>query len=290
MDEKKALAVIEKHKNEGALVFVNENDLNPQSLFKTLTTKIQAVPTDFHEKPINGEMMPKAHHLQRIAEAAGITFDTKDIVKNETSWTVTVTAIRRGPDGIMYHVDASYDYDWVDRAKDGPKKFALQRAETGAQLRAIRKILGLPVTFNRDNFQRAVVVCRIVANTDELLKNPEMRKTALQIATNGASDIYGPKDVTPQIEALEEPQEETGEEPIDFGEDTASDDGEDWELAAAKQSLEEYQNNEAVKSYVSKGNGRHPIQAIEETLNNPNVTVEEINNLITLLKKIPGVA
>lgn len=278
MDKNNALAVIEQHKNDGALVFINENDLNPQSLFKTMTTKIPAVRTDFHDKPINGEMMPKAHHLQRIAEAAGITFDTKDIIKNETSWTVTVTAIRRGPDGIMYHVDASYDYDWVDREKDGPKKFALQRAETGAQLRAIRKILGLPVTFNQENFLRVVVVCRVVADTDKLLEDPEMRKAAIEIATNGAASIYGPKDVTPEREAIAAP--EVTAEPVEDNDDFATFDQapEDARKALHVQ-LEDWLLAEPVAS------SKDASTMIRELIAKEDATVEEMQALIDRCKK-----
>jgi len=199
MADTKALEVIKQYQSKGALVFIDENDLQPQRMFRTVTTMIPVVRSDFHDQPINGEMMPKAHHLHRIAEDAGITFDTIDIKKNETSWTVTARAFRRGPDGTIGHVDASYDYDWVDRAKDGPKKFALQRAETGAQLRAIRKILGMPVAFSKDNFERAIAVCRIVINTDEMLDDPGMRQAAISHAVGATRNLFGPdRNVTPR--------------------------------------------------------------------------------------------
>jgi len=276
--ENKALAVIERHEKDGALVFMNEGDLQPQTMFKAVVTKIPVVPTDFHDKPINGEMLPKAHHVQKIADAAGVSLETINTVKNDTSWTVTARASRRGPDGLTTSVTASYDYDWVERAKDGPKKFALQRAETGAHLRAIRKILGLPVAFNRENFQRAVVVCRIVVDTGEMLKAPETRQAALSMATGAVDTVFGPeKDVTPQIEAPEVDAEvvtETVQDVDDFATFDAEPEDNIDNTRALRIQLEEWLLDPTI------ARSKDADKMIRDVLGNADATAEDIQAMI----------
>lgn len=191
------------------LVLYQQEDLHPQRMFKAVKTRIHVVESDFHAKPVNGQMMPKQHHVNRIADAAGITFETVDKVLGETSWTVTVRAFKRGPDGTPRHGDGSYSYDWVERAKDGGKRVALQRAETGARLRSIRAVVGVPTAFDRDNFDRAIEVCRIVVDTDALLEDPDMREAAINHALGAEKSLYGPRerDVSPEPAQIEAPEE-----------------------------------------------------------------------------------
>lgn len=204
MSDTKAVA----NTDQKPLTLYRPEDLQPQAMFKAVKTLIPVVPSDFHEKPINGQMMPKQHHVNRIADAAGITFETVEKVKDDTSWTVTVRASKRGPDGTMRSADGSYNYDWVEREKDGGKRVALQRAETGARLRAIRAVVGIPTAFDRDNFQRALEVCRIVVDTDALLNDPEMRNAAIDHALGAKHAMYGPgeRNVTAEHEQIEAPE------------------------------------------------------------------------------------
>ncbi len=218
MSDETAQQALQKYQAEsGTQIYVNETDLRTQRMFVAVVTKIPVVKSDFHDTPVNGKMMPQAHHVHRIAIAAGITFETVHMEKDETSWTTTVRAFRRDTDGTIAHVDGSCNYDWVDRKSEGGlKKFALQRAETGAQLRAIRKILGIPTAFDRDNFERAIVVCRIDVNTDAMLDDPGMREAAIDHALAAGKSLFGPRDVPlepTQIEAPDADGFETADEP-----------------------------------------------------------------------------
>lgn len=235
--------------SQNPLVLYRPEDLQPQAMFKAIKTLIPVVPSDFHSQPINGQMMPKQHHVNRIADAAGITFETVDKVKDDTSWTVTVRAFKRGPDGTMRSADGSYNYDWVERAKDGGKRVALQRAETGARLRAIRAVVGIPTAFDRDNFDRALEVCRIVVDTGSLLADPNMRTAAINHALGAKDSLYGPgeRDVTPereQIEApAEKPQATASDDPDadDFDLDATDDEPIGEDKARVWKALEEYE-------------------------------------------------
>ena len=285
MDEKKALAVLEKHK--GDLVYVRPEDLQTQRMFVPQVTVIEAVEQDFHN--IKGKMMPKSHHLNRIGEAAGVDFVFGEVEKLDNhTWVGRSQGRRRQPDGSWrksniceYEFDAEVRAETDAGATSGKKyqdllleyrKFGRQRAESGAKARVIRELVGIPTAFDKENFQRAMVVSRIAINTDELLDNPETRKVAIEAAMNGAASIYGPKDVTPDVTAqIEAP--EAVEEDDDFATFDQPNPGED----KAKQlriQLEDWLLAEPVAS------SKQAAGMIRELLANESATVEEMQALI----------
>jgi hypothetical protein len=67
-------------------------------------------------------------------------------------------------------------------------KHARQRAESGAKLRVIRELTGMPTAFSKEEIKKPMVFSRVVQNTDYLLKTPEGRMLAAAQAT-GTQDV-----------------------------------------------------------------------------------------------------
>jgi hypothetical protein len=163
------------------------------------------------------------------------------------------------------------------------RKVARQRASTGARLRVIRELLGIPIAFSHENFERAIVVCRIGVNTDALLESPDMRKAAINQALGVSQEIYGPseRNVTPEREALEAPAEEAKEEPAQ--ESAAHDDDPFDEKEAdlseeqkARIALEEWLNSDVLKESAK--------DLIRATLDDENATLAALLSLIERCK------
>ena len=224
MDEKKAVAIIAQH--AGDLVYVRPEDLQTQRMFIPQVTVLHSVPGDFHERKINGKIMPKSHHVDRIGEAAGVEFVAEQCgtrKEGDRLYVGWAQGRRRLPDGTWRKSSKQeYEFDVDDRAKevflknansyrDDDKKelyiielktTARQRASTGARLRVIRELVGIPISFEPAEIKKALVVSRIAVNTDVLLENPETRQAAVDAALGHTKAIYGPEDVTPEREAL----------------------------------------------------------------------------------------
>ena len=314
MSDSTALAVVQEAERQHDLVYVKPEDLQVQKMFVPVVTRIPATPDDFHN--ISGNYMPKGHLTDKIGLAAGIDFyeGACGVEKiDDHTWVGRAQGRRRLPDGtwltspiLEYEFDAEiraeevFEKDREGKYKDEKarkllliefKKFGRARANTGARYRVIRELVGMPISFKRDQLQKALVVHRIAVNTDAMIEDPNLRQAAIGHALHVEAHIFEPEEPKQLEERLVEENGE-GEGPeIDFGtapEEPATE--KDDPVQEAKMRLEEYQNNEAVSSYVTKGNGRHPIQAIKETLADENATLEEIENLIELLRKIPGVS
>lgn len=227
MDTEKALEVIKQH--AGDLVYVRPEDLQTQKMFIPQVTVLHALPGDFHDRKINGKIMPKSHHVDRIGEAAGVEFIAEQCgtrKEGDRTYVGWAQGRRRMPDGFWRKsTKQEYEFDVDDRAQEvflkatdnryktpekrelyiiELKKAARQRASTGARLRVIRELVGIPIAFEQSEIQKAMVVSRIAVNTDVLLDDPATRQAAVAAAIGTSSEIYGPKDVTPDQEALPE--------------------------------------------------------------------------------------
>jgi hypothetical protein len=109
------------------------------------------------------------------------------------------------------------------------QKVAAQRANTGARLRVIRELVGMPTAFEGKDLNKPLYLGRIVQNTDYILKTPEGRAmaTAKALGVDVAS-LFGAKkptidsstgtdDITPAETTKPEPEGSNGK-----GNDTAN--------------------------------------------------------------------
>jgi hypothetical protein len=83
------------------------------------------------------------------------------------------------------------------------QKVACQRASTGARLRVIRSLVGMPISFSPDEISKPLVFSRIVQNTNYILDMPEGRLLAAAQATGAdISHVFGGRKAIPEpIEA-----------------------------------------------------------------------------------------
>jgi hypothetical protein len=307
-----ALNLVQKHRSQQDLIFVAEEDLRTQSMFLPEVVVIHSTPDDFHN--ISGNFMPKGHQMDRIGEAAGIVFLEKNCgtraekVDGETAYVGFAQGKKRMPDG-TWRISSicEYEFNPSKRAEEdilrdtkakykeekerkllllNYKKFGRQRASTGARLRIVRELTGMPISFKPDQIKRAMVFSRVAINTDMLLSDPEMREAAVKAALGASENIYGPKPDQYQVENGQRPaqiENHTEEEEIPFGPPTKkSPEEEEIEssLAELKKLSEIPYLHKDAKSFAediltqekpSLDAINHLIEQIKEWLNNPQV-------------------
>ena len=240
----KAANLVEKYRSEHALVFVNDKELQTHPLFVAEVTLLKAAPEDFHN--ISGSFMPKSYIVDRIGEAAGINFiETACSTRKDGEWVYVGRSQgkKRLPDGTwrLSHVH-EYEFDVETRAgldfindkksktpKYGSevaqrqhmlemKKFGRQRAGTGAHLKVIRELVGMPIGLKAGEVQNAqMVFSRVALNTEEMLANADTRQAAIRVALGARDEIFGPapeRNVTPEKPTLAIVADES-EEPAD---------------------------------------------------------------------------
>ena len=243
------LQLVQKHKSNHDLVFVAEENLRTGTMFLPEVVVIHATQDDFHN--ISGKYMPKGHQTDRIGEAAGISFIAEHCgtrMEGKDVYVGYAQGKKRLPDGTWrsssvceyeFAISVRSEEDFLNDAKKQQprytnevdkkahvlqlKKFARQRAGTGARLKVIRELTGMPVSFKQNEIGKAMVFSRVAVHTDLLLQDPRMRDAAIKAALSASGNIYGPtKDdyqvenrgtegahgATTQIEAPKEQEEE----------------------------------------------------------------------------------
>lgn len=218
-----ATGLVKKYRGQQDLVFVSDEELKTQTMFFPEIVAVHAEPGDFHK--IGQKFMPKKHIVDRIAEAAGITFleqncgTRTESVGGTTSWIGFAQGKKRMPDGTWRTSSVcEYEFDPTMRAEEEIlknsskfkdevskklkvlelKKFARQRANTGARLRTIHELTGMQTSFEAGQLKRALVYSRVAVNTDLLLANPKTREVALEAALGVTRQIYGPPKEEPE--------------------------------------------------------------------------------------------
>lgn len=224
-----ALEMVRKYKSENQLVFVAEEDLRTHTMFLPEVVVIRSTPDDFHN--ISGNFQPKGYQVDRIGEAAGISFLTEncgtrtETVDGNTVYVGFAQAKKRLPDGTWRTSSiCEYEFNPVKRAEEDVlkdskgkygnekerklllltyQKFGRQRADTGARLRVVRELTGMPISFKPQEIAKAMIFCRVAVNTDALLRDPEMREAAIRIATGATEQLYGPSKEQKYITGVE---------------------------------------------------------------------------------------
>jgi hypothetical protein len=199
------------------------------------------------------------------------------------------------------------------------QKVACQRANTGARLRVIRELVGMPIAFTAEEIAQPVVFSRIVQNTSYILQTPEGRAMATAQALGvDVAALFGGKKALPQAEV---PQAEAGQKQPEapdtiqdaeytrVSQDTSATEPQsetipDFEYmppqTAPKQASEFERMTQTLLDFLNgyddvlnvtiPSNGLNPRKLVETELDNQNATVETRGMMIErtrtyLLKK-----
>ena len=346
MNEGKALAIVKAAQNKGALVFANIENMEAKvDLYRTEVTEIAFKESDFHN--ISGKFMPSKAATDRIGEACGVQFiqatckvfaETRDdpLCGRHTSFRGEAQGKVRMPDGSWrFSTVDEYEFDPVLRAmldknvtelNETTKKniartileytkVARQRAATGARLRVIRQLTGMPSAFEKAEAAKPFVFTRVVQNTDYILNTKEGRllATAQALGYDSAS-LFGAKKTlgeaaVPAAESSSEeyiPENETdganlageaaAEEEPDFPAETGSETRqEETEFDRLTNILEEYMTFKEHLDVTTKS-GTNPYKLAQDELASTTATEESRSKMIQrirdflIAKKVPGVA
>jgi hypothetical protein len=198
------------------------------------------------------------------------------------------------------------------------QKVAAQRANTGARLRVIRELVGMPVSLDAKHLDKPLLFGRIIQNTDYILRTPEgramatakalgldmgslfgTRKPALPTMAENADNTSEPEDtgdLPPNDDAAKMAAEAATDEEPDFpGDDEGETKGEETEFDRLTATLEEYMS---FKDYlnVNTPSGNNPYKMGQSELDSKTATEESRNIMIKrirdflIAKKVPGVA
>jgi hypothetical protein len=355
MNNGNALAIVKAAQNKGALVFTNIENFEAQvDLYRTEVTQMTFRQEDFHN--IGGKYMPNKAATDRIGEACGVQFiqsacrvtvETYDdpLCGKRTVYRAEAQGKVRMPDGSWRTSTVDeYEFDPVLRAmldkniielNEQTKKtvgrtileytkVARQRAATGARLRVIRQLTGMPAAFEKADATKPFVFTRIVQNTSYILQTPEGRamataqalgvdvtalfggrKTAIEapIPQEGGDDDQPFPHEHTTTSAVDEPQGSDNEPHISnaerlAGEAACGDDelafGDDEDGGAQdKQPENEFDHLTAsleeyltFKEYldITAKNGVNPYELAEKELNDKAATVESRTKMIERVK------
>jgi hypothetical protein len=335
-----AMALVTAAKSAGALVFANIENMEAKvDLYRTEVTQITFKENDFHT--INGKKMPNKAATDRIGEAAGVYFiesackvvcESRDdpLCGKRNVFCATAQGKVRMPDGSWRESTIDeYEFDPVLRAmldksvtelndKTRPvvgkaimelQKVAKQRAATGARLRVIRQLTGMPSAFEATEYIKPMVFTRVVQNTDFILKTPEGKAMATAQALGvDISKLWGGgrnkmieaqpqnaeeteavsmKNVTPAAEdataslvaqAAEPDEPEFPDEPTGPGSKPED------PFVQKSLYLEEIMTTYKDALNVMSKNQKNPYNMAEEELKNPNATVETRDSMIERLR------
>jgi hypothetical protein len=358
MSNETALQIIETASKNGSLICFDKNNGFPQvDLYRAEITSITIdKKNDCYN--ISKKYMPKKEVVDRIGEAAGVTFikgetRTQTIDDATCGKHVVYTGIAQGEmrmsDGTKrrssiceYEFDptlrAMLDFDVTELNAETKKKKKIwddhgtkkeygdplavaileyqktgrQRANTGARLRVIRELVGMPIAFTEEQVAKPVVFGRIVQNTSYILGTPEGRIMATAQALGAdVSSLFG----RPQITSMDQPETinvtppSNGENPPDdtppvnsagasAAAEAARNDEPDFpdEPTGPSNQQEDVFKEKGIQieqlmatykdtlNVVSK-NGKNPYKMAEEELANPNSTVESRDSMIDRLRK-----
>jgi hypothetical protein len=326
-----ALAIVEKAKNAGALIFTNIENMEAKvELYRTEVTEISFNEKDFHA--INGKQMPNKAATDRIGEACGIQFiqagcrvnaETREdsLCGKRTVYCAEAQGKIRMPDGSWRTSTVDeYEFDPVLRAMLDMKitelnsqtkpvvankileytKVARQRAATGARLRVIRQLTGMPAAFEKAESSKPFVFTRIVQNTDYILKTPEGKAMATAQALGvDMSTLFGGRKLldkqtneTAQDTSYTEDdyssmqaEDTTATEEPDFPEEpTGPGSEQETEFQRLTQTLDEFVEGFKDALNVSARNGMNPYNMANDELANTNATVETRSAMISRIR------
>jgi hypothetical protein len=346
-----ALEIVKAAKEKGALVFANIENMEAKvDLYRTEVTELSLTESDFHT--INQKLMPNKASTDRIGEACGVQFiqaacrvtaEIRDdtLCGKRTVYRAEAQGKVRMPDGSWRTSTVDeYEFDPVLRAmldknitelNEQTKKtvgrtileytkVARQRAATGARLRVIRQLTGMPAAFEKADSAKPFVFTRVVQNTGYILQTPEGRamataqalgvdvaalfgakKPALPLAADRSEETYTPAETEatePENEnrAANLAAEAAADNEPDFPEDTEGEtQQEETEFDRLTGTLEEYMTFKEYLNITTKS-GTNPYEVAQSELNSTTATEDSRTKMIKrirdflITKNVKGVA
>jgi len=180
------------------------------------------------------------------------------------------------------------------------KKFSTQRASTGAELRVIRELVGMPTAIKGNQINQPMIFSQTVESTKfkvgiarEIMQTPDGRQAVVNALFNQSAALYGPPsggqitapvNVTPEPatppESETEPAEtEEPEDDIDF---QAEGESETTPVEEAKITLNEYLLDASLN--LTAKTEAH----INSVLDDESATLEQVNSTIERIKAYLG--
>ena len=165
-----------------------------------------------------GKVALNRRALDRIASASGISIVNvirTDDGRNPDYAEVSVQAMMKRPDGSMIYatgkksVDVSAYIDQqaasqrikgknegeiktaTERERLQLRKFKVERAETGAKNRAIKQLMALKSSYNKEEIRKPFIVPQITVNMELIMSDPVARQLAAAQALGASTDLYG---------------------------------------------------------------------------------------------------
>jgi hypothetical protein len=181
------------------------------------------------------------------------------------------------------------------------QKTARQRANTGARLRVIRELVGLPIALTAEQVSKPVVFGRIVQNTSYILQTPEGRAMATAQALGvDMATLFGGKKSPDNQSAIQDMSSDNktysestttvmaeaapvSTEP-DFPDEPTGPGSEQEDMLAQKTvEIEQLMNSYKDALDVISANGKNPYEMAQKELANPNATIETRESMIKRL-------
>lgn len=254
MNKAEATEIYEKYKGR-KLCYVKVEDINVPSEFEPIISIVGFSKEDFHKlwAPGGDTFLPKKPLVDRIGEAAGIEFqgESSKIERTDTGYVVGHVGRRMKPDGEWRSSGLClYEFDYMDRAeldfiadeektmKKGSssrygndiskrkhqmelKKVALARADSGASLRVIKKIIGLNMSFSLAEVNEGeIIVSQIVKSAGwknqfigKLMETTDGRQLVAESILGSKEVLYGKQDEKPVKIGLKGPEKTALPEP-----------------------------------------------------------------------------
>jgi hypothetical protein len=187
------------------------------------------------------------------------------------------------------------------------QKVSSQRANTGARLRVIRELAGMPESFAEKDIQKPLYFGRMIQNTDYILKTPEGRAMAtakalgvdmsalfggrklpapalVQPEENPPADEQPPDDIPPENGTANLAAEAADSEEIEFPDEPTGPGAGETRFQSLTNSLREFLDGYKAELNKMTKNDINPYVLAEKELANPDATEESRDSMIRRLR------
>jgi len=338
-----ALAIIQTARRNGSLVFVEQNFMPQTELYRPEVTTITLKKEDCHnisgkfmpkrefidrigeaagivfndvrcrteiiDDPATGKCLVFVGNAQGKVRTSDGSWRTSSM--QEYDWDPTLRAMldcnvtELTPETRKLRKKGKWDKEGksTDELIMEYKKHGKQRAQTGARLRVIRELTGMPTALTAEEIGKPLVFARIVQNTGYILSTPEGNAMATAQALGvdmaalfgGRNTLAAPtepereiRDVTP--EPGDVPPDGSGDslaaQAASGDDDFPEDPVEQSETEFMRLSLEIEQLMESHRGTLDKtiSTGKNPYEMAQAELANPNATEESRRSMCRRLR------